>query len=190
MKKAESTKNHDTTSEKHWISFVLLDDLEPMYGPVHISLKSLCKTEIEKALQNFAEPFVSGKESEGGYIFKGYDNEKPVFCSKFVCERLEETGYYVLNRVEKYYVYAWAIDGKRFEVYSKDCDKKLVDWGDDKHNNNECVVEQIQDENYNENPVVKLLSDSSNATVNRKTYKSLAIDKKTCEKEQGMCEIQ
>lgn len=33
----------------------------------------------------------------------------------------------VINRVEKYYVITFAINGTRFEIYSKDCDKELID---------------------------------------------------------------
>lgn len=36
----------------------------------------------------------------------------------------------VVNRVEKYYVVAFSIDGTRFEIYSKDCEKKLIEWDD------------------------------------------------------------
>lgn len=64
-------------------------------------------------------------------------------------------GYYVWNRYNKYYVIAFAIDYKKFEVYSKDCDKKIIVWRE--NSEKDPIVHQIVDDDYNENPVIPMM---------------------------------
>lgn len=65
-------------------------------------------------------------------------NTNPYAC--FLPSRLQEIyddllteGYIVYNRVDKYYVFAFALDGARFPVYSKDCEPELINWSDDQN---------------------------------------------------------
>ena len=58
-------------------------------------------------------------------------------------------------RFNKYYVICFAINYTRFEVFSKDCDKKLIKWRDD--DQNDPIKGIIRDDNYNENPVISML---------------------------------
>jgi hypothetical protein len=48
---------------------------------------------------------------------------------------LLEAGYLCWNRVEKYYVVCFAVDYKKFRVWSRDCDPEIIKWdvdvGDD-----------------------------------------------------------
>jgi len=96
---------------------------------------------------------------------------------KEVVDNLYNDGFHVWNRLNKYYVVAFAINYNRFDIYSKDCDKKLIEWedldssGDDtdksddscdsdnKKKKNGKIVYQINDENYNVNPVITFVAD-------------------------------
>lgn len=75
-----------------------------------------------------------------------------------IVDELLEDKYSVVNRVEKYYVVAFAINGTRFDVYSKDCDKELINWGDQIPEGPVAADGIIKSKNYNENPVVALLN--------------------------------
>jgi len=50
---------------------------------------------------------------------------------------LKTKGYYVANQYNKYYVYAYSIDYVRFEIYSKQCSRTVIDWETDKQNDTE-----------------------------------------------------
>lgn len=72
-----------------------------------------------------------------------------------IIEKLLNNRYYVINRINKHNVIAFALNYTRFEVYSKDCDKELITWRDD--NANDLIIRQIHDPNYNENPVIRFM---------------------------------
>jgi len=76
------------------------------------------------------------KKSDPSYFFSGLLSE---YCrvdsfsdedADVVADSLLESGYWVRNRVEKYYVIAFALDGAKFHVYSKDCDPEVINWGE------------------------------------------------------------
>lgn len=129
------------------LSFTYLNDLRPSFGPKHWTIKG------EPTYDNILN-FL--KKIEG--IFKTYVNWYGVtsFDVFGVASDLSREGYYVWNRYEKYYVIAFAINYKRFNVYSRDYDAELITWRD----NDYCdeIVDDDSDEDYNVNPVVKLLS--------------------------------
>jgi hypothetical protein len=67
-----------------------------------------------------------------GYIsFIGKEEAFNREHAETVAESLLERGYWVANRVNKYYVVAFALDGTEFDVYSKDCDPREIEWGAD-----------------------------------------------------------
>ena len=76
----------------------------------------------------------SKSKSDPSNFFSGYVleyQEDPPFDEKNaddVAETLLEDGYFVRNRVEKYYVIAFSLDFTTFSVYSKDCDPRPIDW--------------------------------------------------------------
>lgn len=76
----------------------------------------------------------AGKKHDPSYYFSGviceyYEEEAfEEHHAENVAERLLKNGYFVANRVEKYYVIAFALDGTRFYVYSKDYDPEIINW--------------------------------------------------------------
>ena len=147
------------------ISFAILDDLQEM----HRLDKKIVKTpeNIRSFLDDIMKYF---NEREYSDVFNKtiYTNSDPTlyFIDQFnketlydspnfidnIVSTLMEDEYFVRNRVEKYYVVAFAINYTKFEVYSKDCDAQLIDWGHDGSGKG-----LIKDPDYNENPVVKLI---------------------------------
>ena len=131
------------------ISFRILEDLSTVYSD-SVSIKDSSFEEIMKGVKEIAKPFMTRKETDSTvYYFK--DD----YYSQEVAEALMKKGYYVVNRYEKYYVVAFALNYTRFEVFSKDCDKETIKW---RYDDSDDVIEgKITDDDYNENPVVKLL---------------------------------
>ena len=135
----------------HTVSFSVLDDCNPAYGPVHETIPDLDSKSIEQAVRNLLGNFKKSGNDPSGYYHKEI-NESEV---QDVTNSLFSKKYYVINRFEKYYVIAFAIDYTRFEVYSKDSDKELIKWRT--ADSNDAVVGQISDPEYNLNPVIKLM---------------------------------
>jgi len=103
------------------------------------------------------------KHSPGFYVggstpqvdAQGHGKYEEHVVNEIVSDLLTD-GYYVFNRYNKYYVVAFALDYQRFEVYSKDCNKKLIEWREDC--DSDPVVRQIADDDYNENPVLAMMA--------------------------------
>ena len=140
--------------KKHVLSFCIFDDLYPMMTPIEMKFNELdeLKILVDKMLM---------------YKLK-YENLEEYFefvsdNIDYIVSKLRKKRYYVRNRYEKYYVIAFAIDYVRFEIYSKDCDKQLIKWRED--DANDKIVGLIADENYNDNPVVRLMNQ-----INRDFY--------------------
>lgn len=139
------------------LSFGILDDLEFAYGPIHLELHSLDQ------LEALIDQIVKGLKCEpkcGEWCYGNCKDVSGYFYSKYyklhkaeILDDLIKDKYCVWNRFQKYYVIAFAIDYTRFEIYSKDCDKKVIEWGEGQG----PIKGVIQNENYNENPVVTLL---------------------------------
>ena len=136
------------------ISFCIFDDLQPCFSPICIEYNINDSDELSLAIDKIVEPFLNGKKTDpSGYYFSlDYDKNE-------VLSELLDKNYYVLNRYQKYYVIAFAINYTRFEIYSKDCNKKLIRWRDD--DKKDKVEGIIVDENYNENPVITFMKSLS-----------------------------
>jgi hypothetical protein len=74
-----------------------------------------------------------------------------------IVDKLLDKHYFVKNRYNKYYVIAFAINYTRFEVYSKDCDKELIEWRDEALSVDDPIKGVITNPDYNENPVITFL---------------------------------
>ena len=166
----------------HTISFMILYDLEPAYGPIHMDIGNLKKKTVKVGVMKLAQPFLKRlkrKRKEGvdfdnrcwnvkegeevdpsTYYFDGFAGLGYYFNADEVVRDLSEDGYYCWNRFEKYYVIAFAIDYVRFEVFSKYCDKELIKWRE--NDTYDEIKENIEDDNYNENPVITLLRSEHN----------------------------
>jgi hypothetical protein len=133
------------------LSFVILNDLRHMFEPVVQETNGTLEEAV--AFLQRAPDLVA---SHLGYTINdhvcGWQSAQQVETN---AQSLLEDKYLVYNRVSKYYVLAFAVNWARFDVYSKDCDKKLMTWRD--NDENDPIVDRIVGEDYRENPVVTLL---------------------------------
>jgi hypothetical protein len=115
-------------------------------------------------MRKVAEHFADGKEADPTGIFyhkeRVYDQQgvtrlldDPDEIMR-IAARLFRDGYYVLNRVNKYYVVAFALDWVRFEIYSKDCPKEVVKWR--KNDGDDPIVARAPAD-YDVNPVLRFM---------------------------------
>ncbi len=136
----------------HTLSFCILEDLNPSFGPVHITLSDLSKNELHMKICSLINQFKTNEYADpSGYFDKEFFNNKE-YCIDNIVNGLQIHKYFVRNRYGKYYVIAFAIDYMRFEIFSKDCDKELTKWRDD--DQTDPVDKSIQNEDHNENLIV------------------------------------
>lgn len=130
------------------LSFVILDDLCSYCGPYYLDIGSKTKINILKGVNEIQKKFINSDKNNNyftNYYFGTYHD------SENVSDALYDNDYFVMNRFEKYYVIAFALNYTRFEVFSKDCDKELISWAVEGP-----IKGIIKDDDYNENPVIKL----------------------------------
>ncbi len=143
------------------ISFTILDDLSHSHYvlPNDDMYTSDCKW------QKF--PIVRHIQFNRNEIRKFVEEMKLIYTKRLSCSNFDwndkttnafiddllTNRFTVVNRVEKYYVLAFAINGTRFEVYSKDCLKKLIEWGDTVPTGNISDIGFIDIKNEEENGV-------------------------------------
>lgn len=140
------------------LSLKIFDDLHPFYGSSRNVKSKLTMKSIKKNLHEMLKDFKIGKNYDRSEFFdKEFFDDEENYLNK-IAKELFTKKYYVVNRYNKYYVIAFAINYTRFEIFSKDCDKELIDWGS---NNNSQIVNLITDPDYNENPVSKLIKSIS-----------------------------
>lgn len=150
--------SHEQKQNTTVVSFGVLDDCtwkdRQVNGPFHreiTDLKHLPKTLREMIHDAIQQRYGDAWDS---------DDELCDIDEEYVAEKLIENSYFVYNRVNKYYVVAFALNYTRFEIYSKDSDKQLIDWCvDNEKAKNAKIVHQIEDPDYNENPVIQILKD-------------------------------
>lgn len=136
------------------VSFCILNDLCPAYGPVHKSFDVSTGDnlmEITNAVTDILTQFKNQGYDPSGYYYQYINNNE----IREIAADLLNDGYYVWNRFEKYYVIAFALNYTRFEVFSKDYDKELIKWRD--NDENDVMKGKIEDDDYNENPVITLM---------------------------------
>ena len=136
------------------LSFSILDDLNHMSNyPKHVELQDKTFQTIKTAILGLLQNFKNGSDYDPSYFFDREFFSTNEYINQIV-EDLLDKNYYRRNRVEKYYVIAFALDYTRFEIFSKDCEKQLIDWGVENHGEIKGI---IHNEDYNENPIITLL---------------------------------
>lgn len=140
------------------LSFVVLDDLCVHAGPYHTKFYELTPEIVKVLYQQYLDT-----DNDPTYFFE--KDCKCVHCfsrCKNICDTLKNDGYYVQNRVQKYYVIAFAINYARFSVWSKDCESKIIDWKamninqtDDIENGE--IMDNDPPDDYRVSPVIKLM---------------------------------
>jgi len=99
------------------------------------SVKRLENTEYKKIIEKFRlDNNLNEHRLHEGYFFS---DEDLYYDKEIVLNNLKTKGYYVANQYNKYYVYAYSIDYVRFEIYSKQCSRTVIDWETDKQNDTE-----------------------------------------------------
>ena len=128
------------------LSFAMLDDCKPFYGPINISLNNLNDKSIKHALEKISRPFKKykircerAKRNKMDNYDEPLDDEATDDLSFFFSEDynidnvtsyLKSKRYFKLNN-GKYYMVVFAIDHKRFKIQSKGMQKQLICWVDD-----------------------------------------------------------
>jgi len=161
-------KSPKLSSEYYVVSMTILDDLEHYDSfPKHIIVEKMDITTLFSAVRKLIKSYSGyGGGLDPLYMFNKpgtlfnigyYYYENDNFIDE-ICACLINDNYYVLNRIEKYYVLAFSINYTQFEVYSKDCDKKFIDWKYDADTtDNIKVTGIIDDPDYNLNPLIKMI---------------------------------
>lgn len=147
----------DQKHSKTVVSFGILDDCRwkdrAANGPFHREISD--RNDLAKTVREMIDYAIQQR-----YGDSDDDDELCDIVEQHIADELNKYGYLVYNRVNKYYVVAFALDYTRFEIYSKDCDKQLIDWCvDNEKAKNAKIVHQIEDPDYNENPVIQILKD-------------------------------
>jgi len=100
------------------LSFVILDDLKPVYGPIHetLDITSLEQgvRKIIATLNEYADPSSYYQTIDEGEIY--------TIVYKLLCD-----GYFVRNQFNKYYVIAFSLNFTECKVFSRDCDG-IITW--------------------------------------------------------------
>lgn len=103
------------------LSFGILDDLQWKFGPFSEEVPDL---EKETLLPAVVELVARIKEED---LLPYFKKDFPDFLEDIV-DSLQKRKEWHYNRYNKYYVLAFSIDGTKFDIYSKDCDKEEIDW--------------------------------------------------------------
>jgi hypothetical protein len=136
----------------HTISFCILDDCRPAYGPIHESFSgSISEQPVKSTVRSILQAFLDSKYDPSKYYHERINQDEINCITSGLCSE----NYYVHNRFEKYYVIAFAIDFTRFEVFSRDCDKRLIKWRE--NDEADPITGIITNDDYNISPVIKML---------------------------------
>lgn len=111
------------------LCFQILDDLNLLYGPIYIELaeSQIDKKKFEINLrQELNTLFDSMKTHECNHHF--FEPHDQTTLINTIAQELIENDVCVFNRVERYYVYAFALDGRPFWAWSKQRNPETVYW--------------------------------------------------------------
>ena len=149
----------------HTLSFIILNDLKPALDRRDVIIKDLKLDTIEAGVLQVTQQWRQMPENDPSNYYFGrgcFHSHKNVFLLDNGCHdgppyfdfinvamELQEEGYSVWNRFEKYYVIAFAIDYKRFQVCSKGCDPKVMHWGKDVKDQQGAIDYQLDDQDIN-----------------------------------------
>jgi hypothetical protein len=144
-------------SKKTQLNFAILDDCNVTYQKdITIVNDDNFENNVLKAIKNILKN-APAQRMGVDYVLKSID---PIS----VLDELLENKYDVWNRVEKYYVIAFAFNGARFPVYSKGYEPELIEWN---NNQNGDIITPLKDvdSDWNVNPVIKAVM-NANAHLN------------------------
>jgi hypothetical protein len=137
----------------------MFDDLEKLdmkhkiIDKTHKAICDFVKEIRQKCIDDDYDPVDFFVVPQSWVDHMGYDKTLTDEEINGIANILLKKNYFVKNRYNKYYVVAFALNYTRFEIFSKDCDKQLIDWEEGEGE----IKGVINDLNYNENPVVTLL---------------------------------
>lgn len=126
---------------------------------MHVDIGDLTYSNIVSAIKEIVSVFkpINGEKLKisdpSAYYFESFFKDEQSNI-QIIANELIDNHYYVINRYEKYYVIAFAINFSRFEVFSKDHNKELISWNKD---GPIILSGLITDLNYNENPLDTLI---------------------------------
>lgn len=139
------------------VSFCIFDDCEPAYGPFHKSFEGkITKGNVKQTVIELIDDFLEADIDPSRYYCETFEDDYDHEIESITLNLLSKS-YYVINRFEKYYVIAFALNYTRFEIFSKDCDKELIKWRD--NDEKDHITGIISDPDYNLNPVIKFLQE-------------------------------
>jgi len=130
------------------LSFQLLDDLKPC---ITKHRKFNTKEELKNILYKLWDKFINEELLDSSSYFFNFETKEEDI--NHVYTSLLYDDYCVYNRFEKYYVIAFSINYKRFYIWSKYCNARLIDWGE-KNNDN---VDETLSPDWDENPIFKFI---------------------------------
>ena len=140
------------------LSFCTFNDLNPEGKVQNYTFST------EKELQTIVETIwekVWGTENKKENEYEQYyiPNFGQYASVEEIVSSLLKENYCVYNRVEKYYVVAFAINYTKFWIWSKDYEAQIIKW---KEEDKEDPIINNLDPDYNVNPVLKLLNSFGN----------------------------
>lgn len=146
------------------ISFAMFDDLRPI-NVIHKKINKSVE-EIIRFIKNIRDSYVKEEYDPTCFLWNHFDeNMMSMGTIAEIANDLLKNEYYVLNRMAKYYVVAFALNFTRFEIYSIDCDKEIISWPTyvDNEMTDSIAGEGpikgiIDDPDYNVNSVIKMMA--------------------------------
>lgn len=119
-----------TKVNRNMLSFAFFDDLEEIVR-FDVPINGLNKSSIKVGLDTIRNKVIDGNYRTRCW-YKGYkwcENyvTDPSYNESDVLDKLMDNDYYVVISFEKYYAVAYAINYKRFYIYSKDQEIKVID---------------------------------------------------------------
>jgi hypothetical protein len=124
------------SAKKTVISFTILNDLRHIDRVPVFSETNGTIDEYIVFINTIRDKF---KDNDPTYLIEDWTDN---FIASLAI-RIQKDRYVVYNRVEKYYVMAFALDYTRCEVFSKDYYKELIKWREG--DKDDCIVESIRD---------------------------------------------
>lgn len=147
--------------------------------PYTVTFESNNNKELKKEIKKFVDDVFSKLRNLHQYNLKEMESLKDtyLFClcpedlnryHDSIINDLYNQHYWVWNRYQKYYIWAFALDYTRFEIYDKEFDKELIKWRRD--DQNDPITGLLPAENYNINPVVSLIQQFANLGFDARMY--------------------
>jgi hypothetical protein len=159
----------------HILSFGILDDLIFTYGPIHKEINDISKNNIFKVVCDMIAVFkwknfndCHGESSLFGnfcydethdhgisdpsryFDYAFFKDKNNVHVIENIVDNLCNQKFFVINWYNKYYVIAFALDYKRFGIFSEDRPEIMIDWNEHvmKSNAFEAIIKDYNQLKY------------------------------------------